>query len=104
MSNENILSVTGTVGIRERLALPPGAVASIKLVDAEGEVLAGTAVELTGHPPAAFELRADPAFVADPDALFLWAALRSDVGTWGTVDLEPVTGDSIDVILTRIED
>ncbi|MFI5429752.1 YbaY family lipoprotein [Aeromicrobium sp. UC242_57] len=65
MSSE-LLTLTGAVTIRERIALPPGAIATIKLVDAEGEVLAGTAVDVTGI-PTEFTVSADPEFIADPD-------------------------------------
>ena len=41
--SSQLLTVTGTVYVRERISLPPGAIATIKLVDGEGEVLAGTA-------------------------------------------------------------
>ncbi|MBD8608425.1 YbaY family lipoprotein [Aeromicrobium sp. CFBP 8757] len=100
-----LLTVTGTVTFRERIALPAGAIATIKLVDGEGEVLAGTAIESTTV-PTAFTLVADPAFVPDPDELFIWAALRGgEVGVWGTTDLVPVVaGDATDVVLTKIED
>ncbi len=103
MSSE-LLTVTGTVSIRERIALPPGAIATIKLVDGEGEVLAGTAL-VSDAVPAEFTLVADPAFAPDPDELFIWAALRSEAGVWGTTDLVPVADDATtDVLLTKIED
>ena len=98
-----LLTVTGTVDLRERIALPPGAIATIKLVDGEGEVLAGTAIEPDAL-PAGFTLVADPAFAPDPDSLFLWAALRGEAGVWGTTDLVPVTDDAPAVLLTKIED
>ena len=102
MSSE-LLTVTGTVLFRERIALPPGAVATVKLVDAEGEVLAGAAVE-AANVPVAFTLTADPGLVADPSTLFLWAALRSEVGVWGTTDLVPVEDSDTAVTLTKIQD
>jgi putative lipoprotein len=98
-----LLTVTGTVHFRERIALLPGAIATIKLVDGEGEVLAGTAIE-TESVPAEFTLSADPALAPDPEQLFIWAALRSDVGVWGTTELMPVTGDATAVLLTKIEE
>ena len=98
-----LLTVTGTVSIRERIALPPGAVATIKLVDGEGEVLAGTAIESVAV-PTEFTLAADPALAPNPESLFIWAALRSEVGVWGTTELVPVTDDATAVLLTKIED
>lgn len=102
MSSE-LLTVSGTVTLRERIALPPGAVATIKLVDGEGEVLAATAIESVSV-PAEFTLVADPAFAPDPESLFIWAALRSEVGVWGTTELVPVDDDATAVLLTKIED
>jgi putative lipoprotein len=98
-----LLTVTGTVYFRERVALPPGAIATIKLVDGEGEVLAGTAIESVAV-PTEFTLVADPAFAPDPDSLYIWAALRSEAGVWGTTELVPVTDDANAVLLTKIED
>jgi putative lipoprotein len=98
-----LLTVTGTVYFRERIALPPGAIATIKLVDGEGEVLAGTAIESVAV-PAEFTLSADPALATDPDELFIWAALRSEAGVWGTTELVPVADDANAVLLTKIED
>jgi putative lipoprotein len=98
-----LLTVTGTVYFRERISLPPGAVATIKLVDGEGEVLAGTALESVAV-PTEFTLTADPAFAPDPGSLYLWAALRSEAGVWGTTELVPVGDDANAVLLTKIED
>lgn len=102
MSSE-LLTVTGNVFFRERIALPPGAVATIKLVDAEGEVHAGTALKAAGV-PTEFTLSADPTFITKPDALFIWAALRSDAGFWGTTELVPVAGGPVEVLLTKIDE
>jgi putative lipoprotein len=102
MSSE-LLTVTGTVYIRERVSLPPGAVATVKLVDGEGEVLAGAAIESVAV-PTEFTLTADPALAPDADSLFIWAALRSEAGVWGTTELVPVADDANTVLLTKIED
>jgi putative lipoprotein len=98
-----LLTVTGTVYFREQVSLPPGAVATIKLVDGEGEVLAGTAIESVAV-PAEFTLVADPAFAPDPASLYIWAALRSEAGVWGTTELVRVADDANAVLLTKIED
>ena len=103
MASEHVLTVTGTVSIRERIAVPPGAVATIKLVDTEGEVLAVAAIDAPGV-PTEFVLNADPTLVAEPDKLLIWAMLRTDVGVWGTTDLVPVAGDETTVLLTKIEE
>jgi putative lipoprotein len=103
MASEHVLTVTGTVFIRERIAIPPGAVATVKLVDTEGEVLAAIAMDAPGV-PTEFVLSVDPGLVAGPDKLLIWAMLRTDVGVWGTTDLVPVEGDSTAVLLTKIDE
>lgn len=102
MSSE-LLTITGTVYFRERITLPPGAIVTVKLVDGDGEVLAATAIG-SAAVPTEFTLVADPAFVPDSDELFIWAALRSEAGVWGTTELVPVDADANAVLLTKIED
>lgn len=97
-----LMTINGTVTIRERIAIPDGAVASIKLVDAAGEVLAATAVA-ADDVPVSFTLSADTAFATAEGALLLWAALRTEVGLWGTTDLVPVDGGAIELVLDSIE-
>lgn len=103
MSTDHVLAVTGTVLFREEVALPPGGVVTVKLVDTAGEVLAGTSVDAESG-ATEFVLHADPADVADPRRLLLWARLRSDAGVWGTTELVPVADDSTEVVVTRITD
>jgi len=102
MSTVHVTAVSGTVTIRERIAIPPGSVATVKLVDGDGEVLSATALDVEGV-PAAFTLLVDPELVTKPSELTLWAALRTEAGLWGTTDLVPVGSDGTDVVLTRIE-
>ncbi|MET0952379.1 MAG: YbaY family lipoprotein [Aeromicrobium sp.] len=99
----DLLTITGTLTIREHITVPAGAVATVKLVDAGGEVVAATALDVTGV-PAEFSLVADPALIPEPEQLFVWGALRTEVGVWGTTDLVPVDDDATEVALTRIED
>ena len=103
MADSHVLAVFGTVLFRERLAMPPGGVVTVKLVDTAGEVLAGTSVDAENG-PTGFVLQADPADVKHPDKLLLWARLRSDAGVWGTTELVPVSDDSTEVVVTRISD
>lgn len=98
-----LLTIDGTVSIRERVAIPAGAIASIKLVDSAGEVLAATAVQIDGV-PASFRLAADTGLLTTQGSLMLWAALRTEDHLWGTPDLVPVLGDTADLILQQIED
>ena len=102
MPTSNVLAVAGTVLFREKLAMPPGGVVTVKLVDTSGEVLAATSVDAENG-PTAFTLHADPGDVANPRKLLLWARLRSDAGVWGTTEMVPVTDDSTEVVVTRID-
>ena len=95
----SLLTLHGTVGIRERIALPDGVVATVKIVDQAGEVLAATAVEATGV-PVAWQVSIDPEMVADESRLQVWAALRTEVGLWGTLELQRV---SEQIVLSRVD-
>lgn len=97
-----LMTVSGSVLFRERIAVPPGAIATIKLVDTDGEVLAATAIDAPGV-PAEFSVTVDSEFVPDPANLLIWAILRTEVGVWGTTELVPVEGDATTVMLTKID-
>jgi|GEM_PF-3251622 len=97
-----LLTISGTVGIRERIAIPPGAVATVKVVDSDGEVLAATAIPADGV-PVAWTLTVDPEIVPDQSRLLVWAALRTEVGWWGTLDLVPVD-EADEILLSRVPD
>lgn len=95
----SLLTCTGSLTIRERIAIPAESVATVKLVDSEGEVLAATAVDAPGV-PVDFSLAVDEGFI-DGD-LFVWAILSTDVGAWGTLELEPFT-EGAAIVLSKIE-
>ena len=103
VSASNVFAISGTVLFREKLAMPPGGVVTVKLVDTAGEVLAGTSVDAENG-PTEFTLQADPADFPDPRKLLLWARLRSEAGVWGTTELVPVTHGGTEVVVTRIDD
>ena len=113
MPTSNVLAISGTVLFREKLAMPPGGVATVKLVDSTGEVLAATSVDAENG-PTEFTLHADPSDVADPavgappasaasGGLLIWARLRSDAGVWGTTELVPVADPTTEVVVTRVD-
>lgn len=59
-------TITGTAAYRERIALPPGAVLEVELVDiaradAPAERIAATRIEVQGQVPIPFTLEYDPA-------------------------------------------
>ncbi len=102
MTTSPLMTVSGTITIRERISIPPGAVATVKIVDGQGEVLAATAVEVTGV-PAHWSVTIDQETVPDASRLQVWAALRTEAGWWGTLDLQPVA-QGTDIVLTRVPD
>lgn len=94
-----VLTISGSLSLRERIAIPPGAVATVKIVDGEGEILAATAVPVE-QVPFSFEATIDPELAAGP--LFVWALLRTEAGGWGTLELE--SADQDEIWLSRIGD
>ncbi|OUZ12137.1 hypothetical protein BHE97_02790 [Aeromicrobium sp. PE09-221] len=98
---DDVLEITGSVTLDEAEAFRPGAILSVKLVDPDGEVLAATAAAVD-ELPAAFTLHVDPAQVARPDRLFLWALLRDGDAGWGTLELARVTDDHPTIALAPV--
>ncbi len=95
-----LLSCTGSVTIFERIAIGEDAVATVKIVDEAGEVLAATAIEAAGV-PVDFSVQIDPALVTGD--LFVWGMLRTEVGVWGTLELvKYAEGEAIRLV--RVED
>jgi len=92
-----VLTVSGALFVRERIAIEPDAVATVKVVDHEGEVLAATAVTAS-EIPVEFSVAIDPEMV-DGD-LFVWAFLRNGDAGWGTLELVPA--DEPEIELNRI--
>mgnify|MGYP001818083171 FL=1 len=69
-ASEARATLTGSVGYRQRIALPPGAVVKVRLedislADVKATVLDEQVIETTGQVPIPFELTYDPATV-DP--------------------------------------
>lgn len=92
-----LMTVSGALFVRERIAIEPDAVATVKVVDHEGEVLAATAVAVSGV-PVEFSVALDPALVEGD--LFVWAYLRNGDAGWGTLELVPA--DEPEIELNRI--
>jgi putative lipoprotein len=105
--------VSGTVSFRERIALPPGAVVTVRVADvsrADGPavILAQNAIEVAGQVPVPFELAVDAADVDARADIAVWARLRSTVGTWVSDTHTPVltrgAGNTADVVVRRTTD
>ena len=95
----SLMTVSGVLSVREKIAFPPGGVATVKVVDEQGEVLAATALPVDGV-PVEFTLDIDDELVTSE--LFVWAFLRHEAGGWGTLELVPADLGTVD--LTRIGD
>ncbi|GAA1745441.1 YbaY family lipoprotein [Aeromicrobium alkaliterrae] len=95
-----LLTVTGTLAIREKVAFPAGAVATVKVVDAEGEVHGASAFDVE-QAPVDWTVTIDPQLVPDTDRLLVWAILRTGVGVWGTPEL--VAATDAETVLERVD-
>ena len=82
----SISTLSGSVTIRERIAIPDGSIATVKL---EGV-------------PAEFDLYVDSEILKTAKKPQFWAMLRTDVGSWGTFELVSTERNSTEVLLTRI--
>ncbi len=102
MTSIYLHEITGSVTYREKIELPRGAVATVKLVNRKNEVLAATAFEVF-QVPHEFSLTVDRADAPDPTKLSLWAVLRSEVGVWGTPDLVSAAEPPVTLHLRKID-
>ena len=85
------IALTGEVAYRERIALPPNAVLTVRLTDvsladAPGAVVAEQKIEPAGQVPIKFELRYDPAVVQPKMNYALQARITVDDKLWFTTD------------------
>ncbi|MFD1860220.1 hypothetical protein EHW97_03710 [Aeromicrobium camelliae] len=96
-----VVEITGTLEIEGESSFDPAAVATVKLADSDGEVLAATAFQAT-EVPVSFALTVDAAAVPRPDRLFLWALVRVGKDGWGTLELARVSEDHTVLALSRI--
>lgn len=85
--------LAGTVTYRQRIALPPDAVATVRLEDAAGGLVAEETVRAEGRQvPLPFALRYDPARVREGVAYTVRAEIRDGQGQtlWTTATPRPV--------------
>lgn len=87
--------LAGTVAYRARIALPPDAVAEVRLVDAAGGVVARETIPAAGRQvPLPFALRYTPEAIRAGVAYTLHADIRDGAGRalWATAAPRPVLG------------
>jgi uncharacterized lipoprotein YbaY/uncharacterized membrane protein len=104
--------LSGTVTYRERIALPPGSIVQVQLIDVSGRdgqgvVLAGQMIAPSHQVPISFELEFDPAKI-DPSRHYALRATISDPGgqlMWVTPEVVPVrpgeSSSDIQIIVQR---
>lgn len=105
--------VSGTLLYRERIALPPGAVAEVwlldtSLADAPAVEIAYQEIEDAGHPPIPFSLDYDPAKIDERKQYSVRATITHDGQLLFTSDTHyPVltrgAGNSADIMLIMID-
>ena len=105
-------TLTGSVGYRQRIALPPGAVVKvtledISLADAKALVLDEQVIETTGQVPIPFELAYDPAAIDPRHRYAIRAQIRVDDELWFTTTrVNPALNDAgtgpFDLILDMV--
>jgi putative lipoprotein len=104
-------SITGTASYRERMALPPGAVLEVALIDiskadAPAETLSLVSLVAQTQIPIGFTLPYDPARIDPTHSYAVSAKLLVDAKPmWRTDTIYPVltrgAGESVDLLLTR---
>ena len=102
MTSVFLHEITGSLTFRERVDLPRGSVASVKLVNRKAEVLAATAFEVFGV-PVDFTLCVDRADAPEPEKLSVWAVIRSEAGVWGTPDFVSAAEVPVTIHLRKID-
>ena len=110
----NTAQVTGTLMYRERIALPPGAVALVQLVDTSqadtfSYAIAYQEIEDPGSPPIPFALDYDPSKIDERKQYGVRATIRYDDRLLFTSDTHyPVltrgAGNTADLMLVMVDD
>ena len=81
------IAITGEVSYRERIALPPNAVLTIRLsdvslADAPASVIAEQKIDPAGQAPIRFEMKFDPAVIQPNMSYALQARITVDDTFW----------------------
>jgi putative lipoprotein len=85
------VSITGEVSYRERIALPPNAILTVRvtdvsLADAPESVVAEQKIDPAGQVPIRFEIKLDPAVIQPNVNYALQARISVDDSLWFTND------------------
>ncbi|WP_119387950.1 YbaY family lipoprotein [Taklimakanibacter lacteus] len=97
-------TISGMISYRERIALPPSAMAEVKLIDisladAPAKVIASTTVMPQGHVPFRYSLSFDDAQIESNHSYGLRAIIMVDGAQWFTTTTHyPVLADGKDEI------
>jgi putative lipoprotein len=105
------ISLTGEVFYRERMALPPSAVLTVRLVDvsladAPADVIAEQTIGPAGQVPIKFDLRFDPAVVRPRMTYALQARITVDEKLWFINDerhaVDPANPEPQTILVKRV--
>ncbi len=105
-------TLTGTVAYRQRIALPPGAVVTVRLedislADVKAKLLAEQVIESGAQVPVPFELNYDPTAVDPRHRYAVRAEIRVEDELWFTTTrVNPVLNDAgtgpVDLMLDMV--
>lgn len=104
--------ISGEVSYRERIALPPNAVLTVRLMDvsladAPEAVVAEQKIEPAGQVPIKFEIKLDPAVVRPNVNYALQARITVDDSLWFTNDeryaVDPLKPEPAQLVLKMVK-
>jgi putative lipoprotein len=106
------VAITGEVSYRERIALPPNAVLTVRVMDvsisdAPETIVAEQKIEPAGQVPIKFEIKLDPAVVQPNVSYALQARITVDDGLWFTNDerylVDPSKPEPVQLVLKMVK-
>lgn len=105
------VAITGEVSYRERMALPPNAVLTVRLMDvsladAPEAVISEQTIDPAGQVPIKFEIKVDPAVIQPNVNYSLQARITVDNSLWFTNDeryaVDPLKAEPAQMVLKMV--
>ena len=106
------ITIAGEVFYRERIALPPNAVLTVRLMDvsladAPASIIAEQKIDPAGQVPIKFEVKLNPAVVRPNASYALQARITVDDGLWFTNDerysVDPLKPEPVQLLLKMVK-
>lgn len=106
------ITISGEVSYRERIALPPNAILSVRLsdvslADAPETVVAEQKIDPAGQVPIKFEIKVDPAVIQPNVNYALQARITVDNSLWFTNDerysVDPLKPEPVQLMLKMVK-